>query len=220
MTTGFVTAAFHAEPGLVFRPAQLGPAAPWPEINVSLAKPTIIDIDVWRIPLNEKYAPQLGETLAWNEASTYHNAVDVPVAAQTALYCAAALLALRDPTGSHQLAGQRQPSPADLQNARNAIEALGYRCRFPQLLLRVDYWLPFERDMIIEEPDWAGENRRFGSVAALRQELEKVERFLRQARSADKGPSPFLDQAILCVRSMMALATIAWSSKLPLWRHA
>jgi len=218
VTAGFVTRVLHAPFGWVDTLPSRDPTKPWPEVERSLAKPTLSDITDWLQRINEKYAAQLGQPLNWDESSPYHQEIEIAEAAQDALFYVAGRLAVDGPEALQQIDNIEHPSTVVLQKLRRSVEAMGFQCRFPQLLLRVDYWLPFERDLIIEEPDWSGKQCRFGSLPALRGQLDQVMNALQQQRQSGQKTAPVLDQAISCARALTALSTIAWANKLPLWR--
>jgi hypothetical protein len=219
MKNGFVVAAFHQQPGLVFSKPATDPANPWPEVDSKQAAPSALAIVTWRTALSEKYQSQLEQPLDWDEASTFQEQVEVDADAQQALFYATAVLSLRgEEAATTHLATLRKLSVEALERSTVDVEKLGYHCQFPQLLLRADYWLPFSRDLIIEEPDWNGRPCRFGSLVALRRELDQVELFLQRGRQASKSSSAILDNAVFCLRTLSALSTIAWAKKLPLWR--
>ena len=69
------------------------------------------------------------------------------------------------------------PNVARFIALENAI-LWGFRGRFPQLLLGPMYWLPFQRDMIVEEPDWRGAFNRYGSSFRLADELRDITTFI------------------------------------------
>lgn len=221
MTSGFITAALHQGPALIFSRPATDPGNPWPEIDAKLAGPNALTIVTWRDVLVEKYRTQLDQPLDWDEATTFREQVDVDPEAQRALFYATAVLELQgeELAAAHLAALQKLPNNA-LERITADIDKLGYRCHFPQLLLQVDYWLPFSRDLIIEEPDWSGATRRFGSLMALRHELDRVELFLQHGRHTSPSSSAVLDAAIFCLRVLSALSAIAWAKKLPLWRLA
>ncbi|WP_218279127.1 hypothetical protein, partial [Pseudomonas sp. FW300-N1A5] len=59
---------------------------------------------------------------------------------------------------------QRRQTSDEVEAAFANAERRGFGERFPQLLLGASFWLPFSRNLMIEEPDWDGAVQRYGSV--------------------------------------------------------
>jgi hypothetical protein len=79
---------------------------------------------------------------------------------------------------------QRRPNDREIETALAEAERRGFRGRFPQLLLGGRIWLPFSRNLMIEEPDWDGRAERYGSVPRLVDELTAI-----RAGITDADPS-------------------------------
>lgn len=178
----------------------------------------------WRDRLAAKYRGQLGEALTWDEGSDFEDGDDVATSADVMLRYVTALVDEGGPAALTRLVGAERPAQADLERALTRAEQRGYTGHYPQLLLVEQYWLPFHRDMIIEEPDWEGHPCRFGSVGNLLREVTEVRALIRRAdpkvvrwTANDDAPEHVLDAAWQASETVYRLARLAVAHHLPLW---
>jgi hypothetical protein len=132
------------------------------------------DIIAWRDQLAAKYRDQFGELLTWDEGSDVSESAETATGADVSFRYVAALLDERGPEGIHDLVGTTKPGHAEIARALHEADRRGFTGRFPQFLLVSKYWLPFQRNMVIEEPSWLGTVERFGSNYRLTEELQQV----------------------------------------------
>jgi hypothetical protein len=126
--------------------------------------PDVRSILAWRRRIGIKYRDQLGENLDWSERSTYEDSEDVATSGDVILHFAATVLDQSGQAGLTNMIPRRRPTSDEMEAAFAAAERRGFGGHFPQLLLGASFWLPFSRNMMIEEPDWDGVQQRFGSV--------------------------------------------------------
>jgi hypothetical protein len=201
------------------------PGATWDGRAARFRSPRIDDIVRWRAALNEKYRSQLGEELSWDESSSFEQSGDVAASADMWLRYAAAVLDQQGPAAFNALGRQMKPASPVLDAAFAEASRRGFSGRFPQLLLRAKYWLPYERDLIMEEPNWRGEIERYGSLFRLSDEIAEIRTSLTAAgaattRSTTAGGAP--DPDILAASWMVSetvarLCAAAVAQRLPLW---
>ena len=141
------------------------------------------EIILWRNQLAAKYRDQFGELLTWDEGSDFSELAETATGADVSFRYVAALLDERGPDGIHDLVGTTKPGHAEIARALNEANRRGFAGRFPQLLLVSKYWLPFQRNMVIEEPSWLGTVERFGSNYRLLEELQQVRDAILSRRS-------------------------------------
>jgi hypothetical protein len=185
---------------------------------------TVESILAWRQGIADKYRDQLGEELTWDERSDFEASEDTATNADMMLRYVTAVLDQQGQVALKGLGGGRPP-----QEELDAVftEAMwrGFGGRFPQLLLGPLIWLPFERDLIIEELRWDGHLARYGTVIRLIDEITAV-----RAAIADTDPSaptsigPYGDAPPYSLTavwqassSILHLATLAAEKRLPLW---
>jgi hypothetical protein len=99
----------------------------------------------------------------------------------------------------------------------------GFGGRFPQLLLGADTWLPIQRNLMLEEPDWDGKVARYGSAFRLVDEITAVRDALTEAdpsvveSTEDDGASErVLIAAWQTASTILRLAALATAKHLPL----
>jgi hypothetical protein len=231
---GYAASALHRILYLVADESAAAPAEPSPELaqmfpGVKWGGPAkfeampIADILAWRERLAEKYWTQLGEILTWDEESDLEAADDTSTSADVQLHYVAALVDERGPEILADVIGAPKPSHKEFERAFAAVERRGFTSRFPQLLLGAMHWLPFERNLIIEEPDWRGNVRRFGSSERLMEEIIDLrdlilETALRVADwNPDQQPSDLLGAAWQASETVARIGAIAVTRRLPLW---
>jgi hypothetical protein len=186
--------------------------------------PTIESILAWRQRLSSKYRDQLNEDLAWDECSTFETSEDVASSADGLLRYVAAVLDQRAEAGLKDLIGQRGPVVDAVEAVFREVVRRGFGGRFPQLLLGAQLWLPFERNLMIEEPDWNGKIARYSSVPRLIDEVTTI-----RTAIADADPSVVrfnevdVDESELTLvaawqttATVLRLATLAAERHLPL----
>jgi hypothetical protein len=186
--------------------------------------PAAADIIAWRDRLAIKYRSQLGEVLSWDETSDFVESEDAATSADVLLRYVAARV---DEDGSPAIRGlidADEPPIGEIQRALEGADSRGFTSRFPQLLLRSAFWLPFQRNVIIEEPDWQGASERFGSNFRLEEELRELKALIAEAdpRSVewtnDRGvPTNALWAAWQASETIARICAAATSRHLPFW---
>ena len=187
--------------------------------------PSKADILAWRDGISRKYRDQLGEDLSWDEDSAFERAEDAASGADMLLRYVAAVLDQRGETALRGLAGPARPSSTEVEPVFAEANRRGFGGRFPQLLLRARYWFPFQRHIIIEEPNWQGVVERYGSAPRLADELEEVRAAIASADpsatawTADR-PTPQGDTLAAAWQvsdTVSRLCAAANARRLPLW---
>jgi len=185
--------------------------------------PDVGRILAWRERIGSKYRDQLGEKLNWSECSTYEDSEDVAASGDVILHFAAAVLDQSGQAGLTNMIRQHRPTSDEMGAAFASAERRGFGGRFPQLLLGAHFWLPFSRNMIIEEPDWDGLQQRFGSVPYLLDEIIAIRAGIAEAdpsvtrAAAIDIPEYSLAAAWQTSGTVLRLAAIASRKRLPLW---
>jgi hypothetical protein len=185
--------------------------------------PTVDSILAWRQRLANKFRDQLDEELTWDEGSTYESSDDVATSGDVMLHFAAAVLDQRGQAGLSSMIHPSHPTSDEMEAAFANAERRGFAGRFPQLLLRASFWLPFSRNLIIEEPDWDGSVERYGSAPRLLDEIAEI-----RAAIAEADPSvehtteqDALEHSLAAAwqtsATVLRLVTIAADRHLPLW---
>ena len=136
--------------------------------------PSVRTVVAWRNRLAGKYASQLGEPLQWDEDSTFVEAADADSGALLGLTFVAAVASGADAAALPKLSGMPVGPTMAASPAIGAAYVKGFAGPFPQLVLGASIWLPFSRNLILEEPDPVGEVRRFGSLPALVAQLDAL----------------------------------------------
>jgi hypothetical protein len=120
--------------------------------------------------------------LSWDEDSRVLASEDVVPTWNGLLYSLAAILDEKGEVDAKTaLRNQTDISLEESAALLHRVAKRGFRSRFPQLLLGPNCWLPFRANLILEEPDWANYQTRFGSVYRLNEEIEGVRAFIRDA---------------------------------------
>ena len=187
--------------------------------------PSKADILTWRDRIASKYHDQLGEDLTWGEDSGFEQSQDNGTTSDMLLRYVAAVFDQRGPGAASILVGLTKPSYPELDRAFAEAERRGFGGQFPQLLLGARYWLPFERGLMIEEPNWLGDVERYGSAPRLMDELMAVRAFI---SSADPGATvatakgqTILDNTLAAAwqasDTVARLCAAAVAQHLPLW---
>lgn len=193
------------------------------EGTVRLRSPTTEDILAWRARLATKYRDELEEELTWDEASTFEVSEDVGTGGDVMFHYVAAVFDQRGKSELSKLIDVEKPPPQELDAAFAEADRRGFGGCFPHLLLGANLWLPFKRQLMIEEPNWDGNVHRYGSVFHLVDEVTTV-----RAAIADAQPSVIhspaaetTDQVMVAAyqtsNTILRLATIAAAKHLPLW---
>jgi hypothetical protein len=106
----------------------------------------------------------------------------------------------------------------------DALEREGSSGQFRQLLMVTRYWLPFQRDVILDEPDWQGDEGQMGSTFRLADELVALRAMIAEADPASTAwtrdrevPESVLGAAWQASDTILHLCTDAMARKLPLW---
>jgi len=185
--------------------------------------PTVGSILAWRQRIASKYRDQLDEELTWDEGSTYEDSEDVATSGDVMLRFAAAVLDQRGQAGLSSMIRQRRPNSDEMEAAFANADRRGFGGRFPQLLLGARFWLPFSRNLMIEEPDWEGAQERYGSVPRLLDEITAIRAGIAEVDpSVEQSAGPDALQYSLAAAwetsaTVLRLATIASERHLPLW---
>ena len=185
--------------------------------------PTVDSILAWRQRLANKYRDQLDEELTWDEGSTYESSEDVATSGDVMLHFAAAVLDQRGQAGLSSMIHQRHPASDAMETAFANAERLGFGGRFPQLLLGARFWLPFSRNLMIEEPDWDGSVERYGSVPRLLDEITEIRTAIAEADPSVEHTTEqdALEHSLAAAwqtsATVLRLVTIAAERHLPLW---
>jgi hypothetical protein len=185
--------------------------------------PTASSILAWRQRIATKYRDQLDETFTWDEGSTYETSEDVATYGDVMLHFAAAVLDQRGQAGLSSMVHQRRPTSDELEAAFADAERRAFGGRFPQLLLGARLWLPFSRNLMIEEPDWEGAVKRYGSVPRLLDEITAICTGIATANPSveQSAESDALEYSLAAAwqtsATVLRLATIAVEKHLPLW---
>lgn len=185
--------------------------------------PTVESILAWRQRIANKYRDQLDEELTWDEGSTYESSDDVTTSGDVMLHFAAAVLDQRGRAGLSSMIHQRRPTSDEMNAAFANAERRGFAGRFPQLLLGARFWLPFSRNLMIEEPDWDGAVERYGSVPRLLDEIAEIRTGIAEADPSVKQTAEpdsleySLAAAWQTSATVLRLVTIALQRQLPLW---
>ena len=101
----------------------------------------------------------------------------------------------------------------------------GFGGSFPQWSTDAHYWLPFHRNMVIEEENWRGTVERYGSIFHLHDEMVVLRSFIANTNpNASAWPSnrmpPENDVFIGAWQanaSMLRLTRAAMAQRLPMW---
>ena len=188
-----------------------------------MRSPPIESILAWRQRIASKYRDQLDEDLTWDEGSTYESSDDVATSGDVMLHFAAALLDQRGQTGLSSMIQQRRPTTDEMKAAFANAERRGFAGRFPQLLLGAQIWLPFSRNLMIEEPNWDGAVERYGSSPRLIDEITEIRAAIAEADpSVEKSTEQeALEHSLAAAwqtsATVLRLATLASEKHLPLW---
>jgi hypothetical protein len=118
---------------------------------------------------------------------------------------------------------QRRPTSDEMDAAFADAERRAFGGRFPQLLLGARFWLPFSRNLMIEEPDWEGAVERYGSVPRLLDEITAIRAGIATADPSveQSAESEALEYSLAAAwqtsATVLRIATIAVEKHLPLW---
>jgi hypothetical protein len=185
--------------------------------------PAVESVLAWRQRLEAKYRDQLGEDLAWDEHGTFETSDDVATGADILFYYVAGVLDQRGQTGVRNLVHQSRPPEDEIDTVFTETDRRGFGGCFPQLLLGAKIWLPFERNLMIEEPNWDGKTDRYGSVSRLLGEVSTVRAGIADADSTvarfgefDEPSQQILAAAWQASATILRLATLATARHLPL----
>ena len=236
MGVGYAASALHriayletvpgSKPGTKPPPFPLPPGMVWAPRPARFSSPDAAAIIAWRERISAKYRSQLEERLWWDEESDFEQSEDVRTSADMLLRFVAAVLNQRGPnTAAAALKGATKPSPLDQAATFEEAERRGLAGRFPQLLLGAWYWLPFLRNVIIEEPSWRGGVERYGSLFRLSEELSEIREFIASADASAvhwtakqvSEPPNVLASAWQASDTVSRLAAVTVSKRLPLW---
>lgn len=202
------------------------PGTVWDGRPTRFRSPARADIVAWREGISTKYHGQLGEDLSWNEDSDFERSEDVATSADMLFrYVAAVLDQQGNERAARVLLGAIKPPYELLDRVFTDADRRSFAGKFPHLLLGAHYWLPFQRHLIIEEPDWQGNVRRFGSTTRLNGEVRIVRAFIAAADPSAtywtakrvERPPDVLAAAWQASDTIFRLGSAALSHHLPLW---
>ncbi|MCX7376422.1 MAG: hypothetical protein NTY94_06750 [Alphaproteobacteria bacterium] len=168
----------------------------------------------WRTQLGTKYAAQLQEGLWWDEESLFTDGEDL---ASSTIGNLTYIVARATTDGDDAIARLARTPRPNVQQEETAIAAAarrGFSSPYPQLLLGVDVWLPFRRNLILEEPNPLGHTQRFGSLPALLAELASLQSLL---LAADPSIAPWGERAEVAEHDLLAAS---WQAIASLHRKA
>jgi len=190
----------------------------------SFRSPAAEDIVAWRDKIATKYATQLGELLTWDETSDFQRSEDSAVSGDVLLRYVAAVADESGTDAIAKLSGLHKPLPEEIERALDGAHRRGFTGRFSQLLLGSRYWLPFRRNMIIEEPDWEAKTGRFGSAYRLYDEIRELRAAIEKAdpRSVEwtaerEVPNQILGAAWQASETVARICAVATTRHLPIW---
>jgi hypothetical protein len=135
----------------------------------------------------------------------------------------AAVLDQRGKSGLNKLTDVGKPAPPELNTAFAEASRRSFGGRFPHLLLGANLWLPFKRQLMIEEPNWEGNLDRYGSVFHFVEEVTIVRAAIASAQpsvvhsSAAENSDQVIVGACQTSNTIRRLATVAAAKHLPLW---
>ena len=191
--------------------------------QVHTRSPAVESILAWRQRIGAKYRDQLGEDLTWNERDTFESSDDVATSGDMLFHYVAGVLDQRRQAGVARLFRQSRPAEDEVDSVFTAADRRGFGGRFPQLLLGAKVWLPFERNLMIEEANWDGKMDRYGSVSRLLDEVSTVRVGIVEAdpsvvhlSESDEPPEETLAAAWQASMTILRLATLAAARHLPL----
>jgi hypothetical protein len=186
--------------------------------------PTVESILAWRQALAIKYTDRLGEELTWDERSTFETSEDVATSGDVMFHYVAAVLDLRGQAALRDLVHRDRPPSDEMGAAFTEADRRGLSGRFPQLLLGARIWLPFEGNLVIDEPDWDGKPHSYGSVfrfvdevAAVRAGIADADPSVAGCTESDDPSEQILASAWQTSVTILRLATFATAKRLPLW---
>jgi hypothetical protein len=185
--------------------------------------PAVGTILAWRQRLADKYREQLQGGLTWDEGSDFEDSADVGTSADVWLRYVAAVLDRRGPVEFRRLADRPGPSQEQKDAVLTAAFQRGFGGRFPQLLSGAGTWLPFEENLMLEEPDWRGQSGRYGSIARFADEVSAVRAAIAAAdptaasvAGREAVPRQMLPAAWQAATAIQRLAVLATQRQLPL----
>ncbi len=200
------------------------PGAKYMTEPAQLRSPSASDIVAWREKIAAKYASQLDEFLTWDETSDFEKSEDVATSGDLLLRYVAAVIEESGPAAVVKLKGRHKPTTEELDRAFDEVDRRGFTGRFSQLLLGSQYWLPFQRNLIIEEPNWEGTIHRFGSTYRLEDEIRELRAAIEKADphsvewTAVRGvPDQILHAAWQASETIARICAAATERHLPLW---
>lgn len=185
--------------------------------------PSIEVILAWRDKIAAKYRDQLEEELTWDESSTFETSEDVATSGDVLFHYAAAVLDQRGASELRKLADVTEPPREEYEAAFAEADRRSFSGRFPQLLLGAEVWLPYKKNLMIEEPNWDDRLDRYGSVVRLIEEVTAVRAAIAEAqpsvvRSSDfRTSDKMLNAAWHTSSIILRIAAIAAARHLPLW---
>ena len=188
-----------------------------------VSSPAKQEVLAWRSRLDRISRSQLGEALSWDEDSSVVLSEDALGGSE--LFAAAAALDQSGSLAASRLRGTSELSRAAMDEFSRQVQLRGFTSSFTQILLDVNSWLPFRRDLIIEEPDWRDRIGRFGSLPTLLDQTRALQEWIAVTEPAAKRPPDaganedlltVLARAWRCADCVISLAGAAVVNHLPL----
>lgn len=201
----------------------LMPNTHWDGRPTRFVSPRQADIVAWRDRMAAKYRTQLGEDLTWDEGSDFSVGAEAATGWDLMLKYVAAVIDQEGAAAAARLLKDgKRPARDQYGPVFDAIEGRGFMIRFPHLLLNVTCWLPFQRHMIIEEPNWRGTVERFGSTINLMREIAEILHFIgtidpAAAQAPESEEPDVLAAAWKAADIIHRFGTIAVEKHLPFW---
>ncbi len=126
--------------------------------------PTVESILEWRRHPQVKYRVQPAEELTRDERSAFGDSEDVATGSDVPTQYVPVVHDRTGPAGPTQLIGRVTTARDEIDAPFAEADRRGFDRQFPQLLLGASSRLPFERDLMIKEPNWEGSTQRYGSL--------------------------------------------------------
>jgi len=156
-------------------------------------------IVAWRDRLSADHERDLGEAISWDETSDFSIEADVDHFCDATLGYLAAAIEEEGDAGVAARLGLAPTDCADWRRLRALDRSPAAPSRFQQLLAPCQFWLPFQKDAFIVAEDWRGEERVFGSLYRLADDVRSLASLIVAADpGADEPPKPdvILDKVI------------------------
>jgi len=186
--------------------------------------PLVEGIELWREGFAARQEPQIGEIVSWDEANDFSLSEDVYASDDTMLRYVAAVVEVEGEKAARRLVGAERPGYPEIGRIFDSFDGVSELLRFPQLLLTDLYWLPYHRNVVVDDEDWQGERHRFGSTFRLADELRDLRTLIAaldpnaiEGAESFETPLPPLPAAWRVSEVVVKICGAAVERKLPLW---